>query len=109
MQLPHFPFQIIDWETIPKERHEGETGHALWQILHVGEARVRQVEYSPDYKADHWCKKGHIIFCYEGQMLTELEDGRIMNLNKGMSYIVGDNGEAHRSTSQNGCILFIVD
>jgi hypothetical protein len=40
----------------------------------MGEIRVRKVEYSAGYKADHWCKKGHIILCTEGEMETELDE-----------------------------------
>jgi hypothetical protein len=82
---------------------------AFWQTQLVNDIRVRIVEYSPGYKADHWCSKGHIILCKEGEMETELEDGRIMKLTKGMTYFVGDNCEAHRTSSENGCSLFIVD
>ncbi len=71
--------------------------------------RVRKVEYSAGYKADHWCSKGHIILCTEGDMETELKDGRIIILTKGMTYFVGDNCEAHRTSTANGCKLFIVD
>jgi quercetin dioxygenase-like cupin family protein len=75
----------------------------------INNIRVRMVEYSPGYKADHWCKKGHIIYCIEGEMDTELEDGRIIKLTEGMTYFVGDNSEAHRTSTKNGCKLFIVD
>lgn len=82
---------------------------ALWQTQMVNDIRVRMVEYSPGYKADHWCSKGHILFCMEGEMNTELEDGRIMQLRKGMCYFVGDNNEPHQSSTSTGCRLFIVD
>ncbi len=109
MTIPSFPFQTIDWSAIPKEEHAGETGIAYWQIQLVNDVRVRMVEYSPGYKADHWCSKGHIILCLEGEMDTELDDGRILKLTKGMCYFVGDNNEAHRTTTATGCELFIVD
>ncbi|MFM2338969.1 MAG: hypothetical protein RL115_2162 [Bacteroidota bacterium] len=109
MNLPSFPFQTIDWSTVPKEEHKGVTGMAYWQVQHVNDIRVRMVEYSAGYKADHWCSKGHIIFCIEGEMDTELADGRIMKLTKGMCYFVGDNNEAHRTSTATGCTLFIVD
>ena len=109
MHLTSFPFQTLDWLSVSKEEHKGETGVAYWQIFMMGDIRVRKVEYSPGYKADHWCSKGHIILCLEGEMDTELEDGRIMKLSEGMTYFVGDNCEAHRTSSKNGCLLFIVD
>ncbi len=109
MTITPFPFQTLNWSSIPKEEHKGETGMAYWQTQMVNDIRVRMVEYSPGYKADHWCSKGHIILCMEGEMDTELEDGRIMKLTKGMNYFVGDNCEAHRTSSVTGCKLFIVD
>jgi len=109
MNISSFPFQTLNWSSILKEEHTGETGIAYWQVFMMGEIRVRKVEYSAGYKADHWCKKGHIILCTEGEMDTELDDGRIMKLTAGMTYFVGDDSEAHRTSSKNGCKLFIVD
>ena len=109
MRIDSFPFQTLNWSSIPKEEHKGETGIAYWQIQMMNDIRVRMVEYSPGYKADHWCSKGHIILCVEGEMDTELEDGRILKLTKCMTYFVGDNCEAHRSSTETGCKLFIVD
>ena len=109
MKIASFPFQTLDWSSVPKEEHKGDTGFATWQVQKMNDTRVRFVEYSPGYKADHWCSKGHIILCIEGEMDTELEDGRIFKLSQGMTYFVGDNCEAHRSSTKNGCKLFIVD
>jgi quercetin dioxygenase-like cupin family protein len=109
MNIPSFPFQILVWSSVSREEHKGETGIAYWQTKMIDNIRVRRVEYSPGYKADHWCNKGHIIFCLEGAMNTELADGRIMKLDAGMCYFVGDNNEAHRSFTDTGCQLFIVD
>jgi quercetin dioxygenase-like cupin family protein len=109
MILGNFPFEIIDWTTIPKEEHKGENGFAYWQVFHLGNIRIRKVEYSAGYLADHWCNKGHIILCLEGEMDTELVDGRIMKLKEGMNYIVGDENEAHRTSTEKGCKLYIVD
>ena len=85
MKLAAFPFQTLDWSSIPKEEYKGEAGVAYWQIQMMNDIRVRMVEYSPGYKADHWCSKGHIIYCIEGEMETELEDGRQMKLSEGMT------------------------
>jgi len=109
MTIDPFPFQTLNWEDIPEEIHAGETGRAYWQVRYLNAIRVRKVKYSAGYKADHWCKKGHVLHCVEGEMETELEDGRIFILKKGMTYLVGDNNEAHRSSSHEGCQLFIVD
>ncbi|MEO5783816.1 MAG: DHCW motif cupin fold protein [Ginsengibacter sp.] len=109
MKIEHHPFETIDWSAIPKEDHKGISSIALWQTIMMGDIRIRMVEYSADYLADHWCDKGHIIFCIEGEMQTELNDGRKFILKKGMTYHVGDDSDAHRSSSENGCKLFIVD
>ena len=109
MKIEQFPFQTLDWTGIVKEEHKGITGTACWRIFQMGGIRVRMVEYSADYFADHWCSKGHIIYCISGEMATELEDGREFILSQGMTYHVGDNSDAHRSKSKNGCSLFIVD
>ena len=109
MNILNFPYQTLDWSSIPKEEHKGETGVAYWQIQMMNDIRVRMVEYSSNYKADHWCSKGHIILCLEGEMDSELQDGQSMKLSKGMCYFVGDDNEAHRTSSENGCKLFIVD
>ena len=109
MQLPSFSFQTLDWSTIPVEVKKGETGTVSGQVFIMNKIRIRKVEYSSGYKADHWCSKGHIILCLEGEMNTELDDGRTMNLSAGMTYFVGDDCEAHRSSTENGCKLFIVD
>lgn len=109
MEMSTFPFQTLDWSGIETEIHAGITGQAFWKIFTMGDIRVRMVEYSPGYVADHWCNKGHIIYCISGAMVTELEDGREFLLSAGMSYHVGDNSDAHRSRSEQGCSLFIVD
>ncbi len=109
MQIAPFSFETLDWSAVPKEEHHGDTGLAWWQIKMINDIRVRLVEYSANYLADHWCSKGHIIYCIEGAMDTELQDGRILQLSKGMCYFVGDNCEAHRSHSKDGCKLLIVD
>ena len=109
MNLHSFPFQTLYWSSVAKEEHRGETGMAYWQVQKMNDIRVRMVEYSAGYKADHWCSKGHIILCLEGEMNTELKDGRIMKLTKGMCYFVGDENEAHQTSTVSGCKLFIVD
>ena len=109
MKIPHYPFEIKDWSNIEKEEHLGDSGVAYWQVMRIGDIRIRMVEYSPGYEADHWCDKGHIIFCIKGEMETRLKDGRVFILKEGMTYHVGDDTDAHRSSSKNGCKLFIVD
>ena len=110
MKLPTSPFTVTDWAKVPETRHPGETGEALWRTLNIGELRVRQVRYSPGYLADHWCDRGHVLYVLEGELETELRDGRRFTLRPGMSYQVSDFGDAaHRSSTQGGATLFIVD
>jgi quercetin dioxygenase-like cupin family protein len=103
------PFQTIDWSALEKTEHKGETGTSFWQTLIVSGLRVRLVEYSKNYLADHWCTKGHIVYCLEGEFESELHTGEKFILSKGMSYIVSDELSSHRSTSKNGVKLLIID
>lgn len=109
MQMTDFPFDTTDWSVVERTEHKGETGVAYWRTRHVGGIRVRMVEYTPGYLADHWCSKGHVLFCLEGELHTELQDGRRFVLKPGMSYQVGDNAEPHRSSTAVGAKLFVVD
>lgn len=109
MKLANIPFGLTDWSNIPVTEHTGDTGVAYWRTQQFGEIRVRMVDYSAGYRADHWCVKGHILLCLEGEMLTELEDGRTFVLTPGISYQVADDAEAHRSSTKLGAKLFIVD
>jgi quercetin dioxygenase-like cupin family protein len=107
--MPLFPFSTTDWSSVPITEHPGESGVALWRTLTFGDIRVRMVEYSPGYLADHWCSKGHVLLCLEGELETELADGRSFTLRPGMSYQVGDGDPPHRSVTTTGAKLFIVD
>jgi hypothetical protein len=109
MQLSPFPFSITDFDSIEPELHQGVTGSAEWRVMMRNNVRIRLVKYSANYLADHWCSKGHIIFCVDGEMTTELKDGRKFLLKKGQVYTVGDDSDAHRSFTENACTLFIVD
>jgi quercetin dioxygenase-like cupin family protein len=109
MQIAAIPFGITDWANIEATEHKGETGMAWWRTCHFGTIRVRMVEYSAGYLADHWCRKGHILLCLEGELESELEDGRKFTLTPGISYQVADDAEAHRSFTATGAKLFIVD
>ena len=109
MQLRDIPFGLTDWQAVEATRHAGDAGEALWRTRQFGDIRVRLVEYTPGYLADHWCEKGHILFCIEGELDTELADGRRFVLKPGMSYQVADGAEPHRSRTAKGARLFIVD
>jgi hypothetical protein len=109
MEINNLPFCLTDWATVAVTEHPGERGMAFWRTCHFGPIRVRMVEYSAGYLADHWCSKGHVLLCLEGQLETELADGRRFSLTPGISYQVADNAEAHRSSTASGAKLFIVD
>jgi hypothetical protein len=109
MNMSDIPFGLTTWSEIPPTEHKGETGTAYWRTAQFGEIRVRMVEYSPGYLADHWCSKGHILLCLEGELHTVLADGREYVLTPGTSYQVADNAEPHRSYTSTGVKLFIVD
>ena len=109
MNINDLPFGTTDWSQIATTEHQGESGKAYWRTRQFGSIRVRMVEYSAGYLADHWCSKGHILLCLEGELHTELEDGRTFVLRPGMSYQVADNAEPHRSSTSIGAKLFVVD
>ncbi len=109
MQMTGIPFATTDWSQIEASEHPGVNGMAYWRTMQFGEIRVRMVDYTPGYLADHWCHKGHILLCLEGELHTELDDGRTFTLQPGMSCQVADHAEAHRSSTPGGARLFIVD
>ncbi len=109
MEITGLPFGTTDWSTVEATEHKGEKGVAYWRTRQFGPIRVRMVDYSPGYVADHWCSKGHIILCLEGELHTELKDGRRFVLKPGMTYHVADESDPHRSSTSVGARLFIVD
>jgi quercetin dioxygenase-like cupin family protein len=109
MDFGALPFTIIDWSSVPSTERPGLTGTARWRTVEQGAIRVRMVEYTPGYVADHWCRRGHVLLVLEGELFTELEDGRTFTLTAGMSYQVANDAEPHRSRTEKGARLFIVD
>ena len=109
MDMKNIPFATTDWTQVPAVEVKGETGVGYWKTLEFDTINVHMVEYSAGYLADHWCDKGHILLCIEGELNTELKDGRTFTLTTGMNYQVADNTIAHRSSTKNGAKLFIVD
>ena len=109
MQLPASPFETIQWDEVEATEHAGITGFSRRRICQFGEISVRMVELSPDYLAEHWCEKGHVILCLEGEVDVQLRDGRTFTLRPGMSCQVGDGIDAHRGYSSSGARLFVVD
>jgi hypothetical protein len=109
MKIEGVPFSKVAWAQVSPTEHLGQSGTATWRTLETGNVRVRMVDYSPGYVADHWCPRGHVVLVLTGELRTELKDGRTFVLNAGDSYQVGNDGEPHRSSSATGCRLFIVD
>jgi hypothetical protein len=109
MTTESIPFQKIDWTSVPKTEHKGEHGSAFWQTIQFLGLRIRIVEYSKGYMADHWCQKGHIVHCLEGEFVSELQNGEIFILKKGMTYVVSDDMSSHRSKTDDGVKVMIVD
>jgi quercetin dioxygenase-like cupin family protein len=110
MEIPDLPFTTISWDEVRPTVHAGETGFATWKTVEKGNVRVRLVEYSPGYLADHWCARGHVIHILSGEMVSELKDGSKTNLKEGMTYMMSDNpSNPHRSSTGKGVRLFIVD
>ena len=105
----NIPFQTIDWTSIPKTEHKGETGTSYWQTIDFHGLRIRIVEYSIGYTADHWCQKGHIVHCLEGEFISELQDDKEITLSKGNTYVVSDGMSSHRSITKGGAKLMIID
>lgn len=103
------PFQTIDWNQIETTEHKGTTGMAYWQTVLLDSLRIRKVVYSENYLADHWCQKGHIVQCLDGEFISELENGETFKLTKGMTYIVSDDLSSHRSVTANKVTLLIID
>jgi len=109
MQIKDVPFCTIEWAAVAPTVHAGAQGTATWRTFEAGNIRVRMVDYSPGYVADHWCERGHVLFVLEGELETELSDGRRFVLSAGMSYQVADGASSHRSSTVGGARLFIVD
>jgi mannose-6-phosphate isomerase-like protein (cupin superfamily) len=109
MKIEQVPFGVTDWASVPSTEHAGETGVACWRTIETGNVRVRMIEYSPGYVADHWCSRGHVLLVLSGELDTDLKDGRSFTLRPGQSYQVADGEEPHRSRTAGGATLFVVD
>jgi hypothetical protein len=77
--------------------------------MQLGGLRIRKVTYSANYLADHWCQKGHIVHCLKGNFISELVTGEEIKLTAGMTYVVSDDLSSHRSISEAGVELLIID
>ena len=57
MRMSDIPFGTTDWAAITPTEHAGESGKAYWRTREFGGIRVRMVEYTPGYLADHSDKR----------------------------------------------------
>jgi hypothetical protein len=104
-----YPFCAIDWAAVAKEEHKGETGTSFWRTVQLAGLRIRIVEYTAGYLADHWCRKGHVVHCLDGEFVNEQESGERTVMRRGMTYVVSDGASSHRSQTECGATLLIVD
>ena len=110
MKIQGVPFSLTDWEEVTPTEHKGETGTSFWRTFEMGNIRVRMVEYSPGYMADHWCARGHVLLVLRGELKNELKDGSTHTLTPGTSFQVADNeANPHRAFTEKGAKVFIVD
>jgi len=109
MKNDGIPYQAIDWSAVQRTEHKGDPGMSYWRTLQLPGLRIRVVEYSPGYIADHWCQKGHIVHCLDGEFVNEQENGETTVMTKGMTYVVSDGASSHRSRTERGATLLIVD
>ncbi len=110
MKISGVPFTVTDWDRIPAVEHPGETGTSRWRTVETGPLRARVVDYSPGYRADHWCPRGHVLWVIEGGLTVELKDGGLHSLEKGMSFQSGDDDlNPHLAYTETGATVFIVD
>lgn len=103
------PFQTIPWQELEKQEQAGEKGTSISRNIEFRGLRIRMVDYSSGYLADHWCEKGHIVHCLEGEFNSELQGSETIRLTTGDTYVVSDGMSSHRSFSEHGAKLLIID
>ena len=109
MTIDSFLPLSFDWDSIPTQKIDGETGFCTIKTKTLGEIKIRHIEYSANYSADHWCDKGHIVFIIDGELKIEHKDNSIHTLQGGMTYLIGDNTLAHQAKSKLGAKALIID
>jgi quercetin dioxygenase-like cupin family protein len=109
MKIEDIPFTNIDWSAHPAAETNGTSGTAIAKEIQLGDIRLRQIEFSPNYSADHWCSKGHIVHVLEGSLTTTLQNGQIHLTTAGNAFVVSDNLDAHRAHTTTGAKVLIVD
>jgi hypothetical protein len=70
MRMSDIPFGTTDWSQVAPTERKGGSGYAYRRTQYFGAIRVRMIQYSPGYFADHWCVKGHILLCISKASFT---------------------------------------
>lgn len=110
MKIENVPFSVTDWETLPAVEHKGESGTSFWRTFEAGNLRVRVVDYSPGFRSDHWCPRGHVLYVLNGEVTIALKDGREFVLKAGTSFQAEDDQvNPHLAWSVSGARVFLVD
>jgi mannose-6-phosphate isomerase class I len=110
MKLKESLFHSIDWEMLQTEEHKGESGTSYWRIYETDDFRVRMIEYSPEFRLEHFCSKGHIILVVDGKLSLEIKNNGKIELEEGMSFLIGDSQKnSHLAFTKTGAKVFIVD
>ena len=109
MKIAGVPFATTDWAALPASETGGERGSAATRMIELGNLRLRMVEYSPGYRADHWCPRGHVVLVLAGALSVLLKDGRRFESAAGQSFQVADDDGFHLVESAGGATVFIVD
>lgn len=110
MKIQDVPFTVTDWKGIKPEEHKGETGTSHWRVFQAGNVRARIVDYTPGFRSDHWCPRGHVFYVLQGEFGVEFKDGQKVLLRPGMSFQAGDDERnPHLGSTTTGAKVFIVD
>ena len=110
MDIGPVPFTVTDWSALAAEEHPGDSGASFWRTFAAGNIRVRRVDYSPGFRSDHYCPRGHVLLVLQGELVVALKDGREFVLTAGMGFEAGDDhANPHLAYSTNGATVFIVD
>ena len=109
MNIEDIPFINIDWNTQPSIETKGDSGAAVTKEAKLGNIRLRRIDFSPNYSADHWCSKGHIVTVLEGSLTTTLQSGQTHTTTAGNTFIVSDTIDPHHTHTATGAKLLIID
>ena len=109
MKLEKLLPTLVDWQDIPSDQVKGKAGFTISKLQMMGDTKIRLVEYSANYIADHWCDKGHVLFVLEGELEIHYQNETSHLVKKGMTYLVGDDSMAHMAVSKEGAKVLIID